>query len=178
MTNGKVAEKPQRICATDRMLLGSVRRSMEGESGDWRRYKRRLEMKSIVLAYDGSDPAKRALERTGELANGAAVTVVSAVQVLATGGRATAIVDEDEVAARKQDLTEAAAYLRSKGIEPQAVEAHGIDVGKTIVDEAREVNADLIVVGSSGKNLAKRVVLGSVSSKVVHGAPCDVLIVL
>ena len=173
MTNGKVAEKPQPICATDRMLLGSVRRSMEGESGDWRRYKRRLEMKSIVLAYDGSDPAKRALERTGEES-----PTLGAPDYAATGGRATAIVDEDEVAARKQDLTEAAAYLRSKGIEPQAVEAHGIDVGKTIVDEAREVDADLIVVGSSGKNLAKRVVLGSVSSKVVHGAPCDVLIVL
>ena len=36
-------------------------------------------MKSIILAYDGSDPAKRALERTAELANGANVTVVSAV---------------------------------------------------------------------------------------------------
>jgi nucleotide-binding universal stress UspA family protein len=135
-------------------------------------------MKSIVLAYDGSDPAKRALERTAELANGAAVTVVGAVQILAAGGRAAVVVDEDEVAARKRELTDAAAYLRSKGIEPQTIEARGVDVGKTIVDEAHGVDADLIVVGSSGKNLAKRIVLGSVSSKVVHGSPCDVLVVL
>jgi nucleotide-binding universal stress UspA family protein len=135
-------------------------------------------MKNIVLAYDGSDPARRALERTAELANGAAVTVVSAVQVLSANGRGAAVIDEDEVAARKQDLAEAAAYLRRKGIEPQTIEAHGIDVGKTIVEEARGVDADLIVVGSSGKNLAKRIVLGSVSSKVVHGSPSDVLVVL
>ena len=112
-------------------------------------------MKNIILAYDGSDPAKRALERTAELANGAAVTVVSAVHVLPASGRGTAAIDQDEVAERKQELTDAATYLRSKGIEPQAVEAHGIDVGNTIVEEAREVDADLIVVGSSSKNLAE-----------------------
>lgn len=135
-------------------------------------------MKNILLAYDGSDPAKRALERTAELADGAAVTVVSAVHILAGSGRARgAVIDQDEVAERKQELTDAAEYLRAKGIEPKTVEPHGIDVGDAIVEEARGAAADLIVVGSSGKNLAKRIVLGSVSSKVVHGSPCDVLVV-
>ena len=134
-------------------------------------------MRNIILAYDGSDPAKRALERTAELANGANVTVVSAVHVLPASGRAAAAIDQDEVAERKQELTDAAKYLRGKGIEPQTVEAHGIDVGEAIVEEARGVDADLIVVGSSGKNLAERIVLGSVSSKVLHGSPCDVLVV-
>lgn len=134
-------------------------------------------MRNIILAYDGSDPAKRALERTAELANGANVTVVSAVHVLPASGRAAAAIDQDEVAERKQELTDAAEYLRGKGIEPQTVEAHGIDVGEAIVEEARGVDADLIVVGSSGKNLAERIVLGSVSSKVLHGSPCDVLVV-
>jgi nucleotide-binding universal stress UspA family protein len=134
-------------------------------------------MKNIVLAYDGSDPARRALERTAEVANGAAVTVVGAVHISPAIGRAAATFDEDEVAQRQQELKEAAEYLRSKGIEPQMDEARGIDVGDAIVEEARETHADLIVVGSSGKNLAERIVLGSVSSKVVHGSPCDVLVV-
>jgi len=134
-------------------------------------------MKNIVLAYDGSDPAKRALERTAELADGAAVTVVSAVHILAVSGRAGAVIDQDEVAERKQELTDAAEYLRAKGIEPKTVEAHGLDVGDAILEEARGAAADLIVVGSSGKNLAERIVLGSVSSKVVHGSPRDVLVV-
>jgi len=134
-------------------------------------------MKNIILAYDGSDPAKRALERTAELADGAAVTVVSAVHDFPALGRAAAMIDNDEVAERKQELTDAAEYLRGKGIEPQTVEAHGVDVGEAILEAARGVDADLIVVGSSGKNLAERIVLGSVSSKVVHGSPCDVLVV-
>jgi nucleotide-binding universal stress UspA family protein len=134
-------------------------------------------MKSIVLAYDGSDPAKRALDRTSELANGAAVAVVSVVQILPASGRAAGAIDQDEVAERKQELTEAAKYLRGKGIEPRTVEARGIDIGAAIVEEARGLDADLIVVGSNGKNLAKRLVLGSVSTKVVHEAPCDVFVV-
>jgi nucleotide-binding universal stress UspA family protein len=134
-------------------------------------------MKNIVLAYDGSEPAKRALERTVELANGAAVTVISAVHILPAMGRAGAATDEDEVTERKQELEDAAEYLRGKGIEPETVEARGVDVGDAILEEARETDADLIVVGSSGKNLAERIVLGSVSSKVVHESPCDVLVV-
>ena len=134
-------------------------------------------MKNILLAYDGSEPAKRALERTAEFANGAAVTVVAGVHVLPAMGRAGSAIDEDEVAQRKQELNDAAEYLRGKGIEPQTVEARGVDVGDAILEEAREADADLIVVGSSGKNLAERIVLGSVSSKIVHESPCDVLVV-
>jgi nucleotide-binding universal stress UspA family protein len=33
------------------------------------------------------------------------------------------------------------------------------------------------VVGTGRKNVAKRLILGSVSTKVVHEAPCDVLVV-
>jgi nucleotide-binding universal stress UspA family protein len=128
-------------------------------------------MKNIILAYDGSEPAKRALERTAELANGAAVTVVSGVHIFPAIGRAAATIDEDEVAERKQQLNAAADYLRDNGIEAQTVEARGVDVGDAILEEAREADADLIVVGSSGKNLAERIVLGSVSSKVVHESP-------
>ena len=46
-----------------------------------------------------------------------------------------------------------------------------------IVQEAEESGADLIVVGTRGLNAAKRLVLGSVSTNVVHHAPCDVLVV-
>jgi nucleotide-binding universal stress UspA family protein len=134
-------------------------------------------MKNIVLAYHGSDSSRRALERTAELADGAAVTVISAVHILPASGRTGGALDQDEVAERKQELADAAKYLRAKGIEPKTVEAHGIDVGDAIVEEARGADADLIVVGSSGKNLAERIVLGSVSSKVVNGSPCDVLVV-
>lgn len=47
---------------------------------------------------------------------------------------------------------------------------------RTIVETADEWNADLIVIGSHGRGFWKRVYLGSVSSSVVHNAPCTVLI--
>jgi nucleotide-binding universal stress UspA family protein len=45
-----------------------------------------------------------------------------------------------------------------------------------ILDKAKEWNADVIVVGSHGRGFWGRL-LGSVSSGVVHHAPCSVLVV-
>jgi len=133
-------------------------------------------MKNIVVGYDGSDAAKRALERVGEIANGATVTVVSAVHVMPPVGRAAVQVDPDEIAERRKELDEAKALLAGKGIAAKTVESHG-DPADGIVQAAKDGRADLIVVGTRGANLASRVLLGSVSTKVVHEAPCDVLVV-
>jgi nucleotide-binding universal stress UspA family protein len=46
-----------------------------------------------------------------------------------------------------------------------------------IVDSARRVRADLIVMGSAGRTGVNRFLLGSVAEKVVRHAPCSVLIV-
>lgn len=51
------------------------------------------------------------------------------------------------------------------------------DPGPTIVDAATAELADLVVVGSRGRNRVERFVLGSVSDHVVRHAPCPVLIV-
>jgi nucleotide-binding universal stress UspA family protein len=48
---------------------------------------------------------------------------------------------------------------------------------QTIVAQAEDWSADLIVVGSHGYGFWERVLLGSVSSSVAHHAPCSVLIV-
>jgi len=61
-------------------------------------------------------------------------------------------------------------------IRSRRVERHG-GAAKLLVEQAKESRADLIVVGSHGKNLAERLVLGSVSRKVVQDASCDVLVV-
>lgn len=135
-------------------------------------------MRSIVVGYDGSDAAKRALERAGELAkDGVAVTVVNAVYVPVPTGRGPAPVpDPVDLRDSSRALDEAKGFLAGRGITPRLVQGHG-DPADVIVEEAKEVGADLIIVGTHGKNVAERLVLGSVSTKVVHHAPCDVLVV-
>jgi nucleotide-binding universal stress UspA family protein len=130
----------------------------------------------VVVGYDGSDSAKRALERAAQLAgDGGKVVVVSAAESHArTGITEGAHLDPSEVQGRRKNLEEAKAFLAERGIEAETIEAQG-DPGHVIVDAAK--GADLVVVGSRGLNPVQRILLGSVSSKVVHRAETDVLVV-
>jgi nucleotide-binding universal stress UspA family protein len=130
----------------------------------------------IVVAYDGSDPAKRALDRAADLADGddKLVVVAAAEPQPSAGLEAGAHLDPSEVARRRGDLEEAQRRLSERGIEAEQVGGQG-DPGAVIVSAAKD--ADLIVVGSRGLSPVQRIMLGSVSSKVVHRAQCDVLVV-
>ena len=75
---------------------------------------------------------------------------------------------------RRNDLEEAQQFVSERGIETELHEAQG-DPGVVIVQAGKD--ADLIIVGSRGLNPVQRMLLGSVSSKVVHRATCDVLVV-
>ncbi len=50
-------------------------------------------------------------------------------------------------------------------------------VKEVIIEEAKKIGADLIVLGSHGYGFLDRVLLGSISDFVVHHAPCSVLVV-
>jgi nucleotide-binding universal stress UspA family protein len=133
-------------------------------------------MRTIIVGYDGSDPARRALERVADLArNGDAVTVVSAVP-LRVNSLGPVRPESAEVQESERELDEAAAVLATRGIFCRRFSEWG-NPADVIIDEANELDADLIVVGSTGKNVIERHVLGSVSSDLVHRAPCDVLVV-
>jgi nucleotide-binding universal stress UspA family protein len=134
-------------------------------------------MQNIVVAYDGSDQAKRALERAATLGRaGASVTIVTGVSIGLHGPRSMGAVDQDELSAAKDTLEAARASLKSQGIDAHAIEGTG-DAADVVIEAAKECKADLIVVGTRGLGKAKRLALGSVSSKIVHDAACDVLVV-
>jgi len=130
----------------------------------------------IVVGYDGSDSARRALERAVSLRRGDAriVVVAAAEQRASTGFTDGARLDPSEIERRRQDLAEAQKLLSERGIDCEILEGQG-DPGDVVVQAAKD--ADLAVVGSRGLNPLQRVVLGSVSSKVVQRADCDVLVV-
>jgi len=138
---------------------------------------------SIVVGTDGSPTADQALARAADLAEkmGGRLHVISAYEpaVARVGGRGPApeAGDWDLGPDFKVDavLERATGSVRRGGLDVE-VHARKGDPADGILDVAREVNADLIVLGSKGMHGARRL-LGSVPNKVSHSAPCDVLIV-
>jgi nucleotide-binding universal stress UspA family protein len=131
-------------------------------------------MPDIVIGYDGSESAKRALERAAALAGDGSLTLVSAVLPLAgKGGLAYDPVQKEEHAQR---LREAREQLSELGIHCRLVEGFG-NPARVIASQAEELGADLIVVGTNHKNLLERLIIGSVSTDVLHRAKTEVLVV-
>jgi nucleotide-binding universal stress UspA family protein len=137
---------------------------------------------SILAAIDGSQKSGAALDiAIGEAkVHGAAL---HAVYVIETGLFSSIPMDntweviygllenqgkEAGLAAAKQ------AQARGLGITTHLKEGHA---GEEILRLAREIGADLIVLGSHGKSNLDRILLGSVSSFVVAHSPVSTLVV-
>ena len=134
----------------------------------------------IVVGYDGSEHARRALERaaaiTGESGSVIVIAVSHVLAPLRGGGPGAVPVDAQEIAERRAALEEARAFLAAKGVHARIIEGTG-DPADEIVAVADAEQAGLVVVGTRGRNLVERLLLGSVSTKVLQKAPCDVLVV-
>lgn len=114
----------------------------------------------IMVGYDGSDSAVRALDAAAELFGyGSTLSVVS---VNANGGGAATT-----AAARAQ--------LHRRHIEARYHETSG-EPADELVEKAHELEADLIVIGRRNGN-RRRAFPGSVTSRVIQHASCDVLVV-
>ena len=139
---------------------------------------------TIVVGTDGSDTAAIALRHATDLAKagGGTLHIVNAYQPVNTLGMALAGVATD-VDAVEAGLAEhatsvcepAADAARKAGV---TVEIHPVsgDPSDALVTIAKQVDADLLVVGNRGMAGMRRV-LGSVPNKISHHAPCSVLIV-
>jgi nucleotide-binding universal stress UspA family protein len=138
-------------------------------------------MKTIVVGYDETEPAKRALARAAELAGafGSKLIVTSVARLLVGGASARGIgpldpLDEPEW--NREHLEHAEALLAEQKIDAEFEVMLG-DPAAAIVDLAEKRGADLIVVGTREPGLLDRLMGLSVSDAVEHRAHCDVLIV-
>ncbi len=90
------------------------------------------------------------------------------------GGAVTIDFENDMLAAAKVMVSDIQKQF-PKGIESKSVVLVGA-AKHVIIDEAKKIKADLIVVGSHGKH-GVRLLLGSTANAVIHAAHCDVLAV-
>src|SRR3970040_227722 len=131
--------------------------------------------KKILLAYDGSEQAKRALAFAAELATAAKakIGVVSVVPVHA--GRVEMNRWEDE-RWQGEELLEARRLITEFGTTPKLHEPYG-EVAEEIVRTATDGGYDHIVTGSRHLGLVARTLHGSVSGAVATRFPATVTII-
>ena len=140
-------------------------------------------MKKILIAIDGSESAREALEFGLELAveQGATpflVHVAPAVEVLpfASFGVAAPTVPHELDEQDRAPLKEAAETAARKGIDAKTVLLLG-NPADEIVAYGDTIDADLIVVGTRGHRALASALLGSVSRGVLHESRRPVLVV-
>jgi nucleotide-binding universal stress UspA family protein len=115
----------------------------------------------IVIGYDGSETAQRALDAAADLVGyGSTLAVVS----VCDGRTAEAVLDDARERLYRRQVT--ARYVTRTG-----------DPAGELIDACRELESDLIVVGRRQQSALGRLVRGSVSSELLNRAPCDVLVV-
>ncbi len=137
--------------------------------------------KKILLAYDGSQGAERALAAGIELCqcHGAKLTALAVEERLPRfSGTIDEVQEEKELAdlQYRRLLDGALVQARAAGVELTAMMRPG-HPAQTIVEVARAGNFDLIVVGHSGLSGVWAAFLGTTAEKVSRHAPCSVLIV-
>ncbi len=145
--------------------------------------------KPLILCYDGSEDAKHAIQRAGDLLSARPALVLTVWQPTAglgsfawSGATASMVNFAELDRAGAEDggrvAEEGVHFAREANLEaePVAIEATG-PVWKTIVEIAERHDAAVIVMGSRGLTGMRTMLLGSVSSAVVHHADRPTLVI-
>ena len=138
----------------------------------------------LLFAYDGSDPAKAAIEQARrQVPAGRDALVVTAWRAFMVGFapdppvHVDAACSEDVKNAAMQTAESGAALARANGFRTQAKAVEGTPAWKAIVDTANDSGASLIVVGTHGRSRLAGRMGGSVASDVAAHSSQPVLVV-
>jgi len=130
---------------------------------------------SVLVAYDGSAVARRALEHAARLVGaGGTVSVVNVVQAQSVSSRLVTVSDAQRTT-QDELLDEAERLLDRHDVRANLIRAAG-DRSAEILSAARAVDAGVIVVGRN-RQTAPHLVHRSLSSTLARRAAADVLVV-
>jgi nucleotide-binding universal stress UspA family protein len=165
----------------ERVLMGSVTARVIGHSPidvlvvqlnaeiGWRK---------ILVATDGSKYSKAAAERAIDFAfqYGGDLGVVSVFDVPAEFCGEAPDTVEDLIKKAKGYVEDVKRQAESAGLKADTVVREG-EAYRVITELAKETGANIIVMGSHGRTGLRRLLMGSVTEKVIGHTPCPVLVV-
>jgi len=139
--------------------------------------------KKILVPLDGSELAKAALVQAEILAKtfNAEIILFQVVPFMPIYGSpelvTPLIVDEKQKEAVETYLASLTEELKKRNLRVTAVTRTGQQVALEIIDFAKEVGADLIVMNTHGRSGITRWVLGSIALKVLTRAETPILLI-
>jgi nucleotide-binding universal stress UspA family protein len=138
--------------------------------------------KTVIVGTDGSPRADKAVDEAIDLARSENARLYLVAAFSSTERHWEEIQSSAKV--QRVNLGEVAEQVlarTAKRVEEQGVQvdysAEEGDPAEVLIEVADREGADLIVVGNKGMTGAKRFFLGSVPNKVIHHAPCGVMVV-
>ena len=126
----------------------------------------RIEFKTILIATDGSRYSEAAVREAIGIAKGCNSHLV-AVSVASS---------EVEVIPAKENVEKTAALASKEGVKAEGLTVFGKPY-EAIIETAKQKGADLIVVGSHGRKGLERLLMGSVTERVIGHTEVGVLVV-
>lgn len=137
---------------------------------------------NVLVPVDGSDNSYRALDAALLFSEklGSNITVVNVMeQVPITHIESEKLLSELLEAYKKENqeiLSKCSRIATEKGLSIKTLLLQG-NPASVILDYCKKENFELIVMGSRGMGKFKQLILGSVSSKIVHHCQCAVLLI-
>jgi nucleotide-binding universal stress UspA family protein len=132
-------------------------------------------LKRILVATDGSDHARKAVEYACDIASkyDAMIYLIHVISLppMAYAEASFEPLKDHLDKTGKAIIDEAAKLVKSRGIKAQTFLATG-DPAQEILEHAEKNNVDMIVLGSRGAGKLEMLMLGSVSHKVCNVAEC------
>lgn len=135
--------------------------------------------KNILVAWDGSKHAKRALAEAVDIArtqDGRLTLLTVAAPVRVWAGPYVPPISDQDLAVAAEKIAEEGEALVPDGIPVSSRTAAG-DAGLEVLKRVKAAGHDLVAMGSRGRGAMRSAVLGSVSHYVLNHAHVPVLIV-
>jgi nucleotide-binding universal stress UspA family protein len=136
-------------------------------------------LKKLLVCTDGSEESQAALEQVLSLAKecGGQVYLLQVVQIIpefeAAAPDLMALVGE-EVSKQLREVKAAAGQM---GVALETRISRGVSVSSTILEEAEKIQPDMIVMGRYGRTGLARLLVGSVTARVIGHSPFHVLVI-